>query len=70
MQFPTAAKIAGDPDDGVFVTIPSLDNGVRRHGPCLGYKSDFAGEDAVRGDDALVVEDNFGRLWILGWEHV
>ena len=68
MTSPTAAVIAADPTaDGVLVTIPSLDGGERRHGPCVGYQPHGA-VDAQRGDLALVVEDNTGRLWIVAWE--
>jgi hypothetical protein len=69
MLTPTSAAFAAEPDaSGAFVLIPSLDGQARRHGPCLGYKPDFAGVDAQRGDHALIVEDNDGRVWIVAWE--
>ncbi len=65
----TAAEIAESPvDGGVMVTIPSLDNSTRRHGPAIGYKPHPDGTEAIRGDRALVVEDNTGQLWLVNWQ--
>lgn len=64
-----ACVIAAAPTaDGVMVTIPTLDGGVRRHGPCIGYPRPDGGALPARGDRGLVVEDNTGQLWLVAWE--
>ena len=68
MTTPTAAIVAAAPTAaGVLVTIPTLDGGERRHGPCAGYQPHGV-VNAARGDRALVVEDNTGQLWLVAWE--
>lgn len=70
MDRPTACVIATppDPSGGVWVTVPALDGGERRHGPCIGWPRPHGGLTPTRGDLGLVVEDNTGQLWLIAWE--
>lgn len=64
---PEQAEIAEAPvGQTVRVTIPARDDGPRRH-VAHGYHPTDDGVPA-RGDSALVIESNTGRIWLLGWE--
>lgn len=64
-----AGTIAGTPgDDGlVMVRLPQLDGGVHQHGPCP-WPPRPDGVEPRRGDRCVVLEDDAGGLWVVGWE--
>lgn len=50
---------------GTYVTVPALDGGRQRKGPCLGRP--WGALTPVRGDRVLIA-DVAGTYWLVSWE--
>jgi hypothetical protein len=71
---PLRAEIANTPahdGDDLYVTIDSIDNGLHKWGPCLGWqprlKLDGTAQAPYAGAEAIVQFDEEHDLWMLEW---